>query len=441
MKKIERHEFLPSAIEIVEKPESPLGGVIIWTIFTLIISGIIWSVVGRVDVVATARGKIIPGGRLKSIQPLEEGIIKEIYVQEGQEVKRGELLLELDSTIKEADTQAIIKTLSLHKLEKRVTEGEIIGGAISLEDLLREYSELDKQKILSEYRYYLSREKNYTGMSDEVRLNILQAKSQLMISESNLLKTRSQRELLSKEEENYRYLKEIGGIKEVDWLKKETELNIVKHELNTRTYEVESRKTEILELEKQLENIALKRNMELSDKIVDLEKAILSLETDLIKISKGFDLKKLYSPVDGSINEIMMSTIGGVIDSGELLMTIVPDDTPLVIEMLVLNKDIGFIRKDQKVEVKLDTFPFQRYGTIEGIVEKISPDAFHDEVMGLVYRVMVSPKENNIIHEGKTITLVSGMTLTGEIKTGKRRIIEFFLSPLMKHTDESLKVR
>lgn len=441
MKKIDRHEFLPSAIEIVEKPGSPLGGVIIWTIFTLVITGIIWSIVGRVDVVATARGKTIPGGKIKFIQPLEEGIVKEIYVQEGQEVEAGELLVELDSTIKEADAQGIIKTLSLNKLEKRVTEAEIMGERVSLEGLFREYPGLDRQRVFSEHRYYVSREKNYTGMADGIRLNILQAKSQLMISESELLKTKNQLKFISKEEKNYRYLKEIGGIKENEWLKKESELEIIKHEVDTKVYEVESRETEVLELKKQLENIAVKRRVELSDKMMELEKNILSLETDLIKITKGFDLKKLYSPVDGSINEIMVSTIGGVIRSGEPLMTIVPDDAPLVIEILVLNKDVGFVRKGQEVEVKLDTFPFQKHGTIDGIVEKISPDAFHDEVMGLVYRVVVSLEKNNIIHEGKTITLVSGMTLTGEIKTGKRRIIEFFLSPLMKYADESLKVR
>lgn len=441
MKKIDKHEFLPSAIEIVEKPPSPLGGIVIWTLLSLLLTGIIWSIVGRVDIVATARGKVIPGGRIKSIQPLEEGIIKEIYVEEGQDIIEGELLVELDATIKEADAHAILKTLSMYRLERRITEIEIAGRSLSMEELLSEYPELDKKKVSSEYRYYLSREDSFRGMGDEIRLNILQAGSEHDIANSNFLKTQNQLKFLSKEEENYRHLKEVGGVRGNDWLRKLNELEVIKHELNTRKYEVENTKTEILELKKKLENMTIKRRMELANKMVELEKDILSLETDLIKITKGFDLKKLYSPVNGRVNEIMVSTIGGVIGAGDPLMTIVPEDTPLLIEVLVLNKDIGFVMKGQKVEIKLDTFPFQKHGTIEGIVNKISPDAFEDEVRGLVYRVMVSLEENNIRHQGEVITMASGMTLTGEIKTGKRRIIEFFLSPLMKYTDESLKVR
>jgi len=440
-RKIDRHEFLPSAVEIVEKPESPLGGLVIWLILSIVISGIFWSIVGRVDVVATARGRIIPGGKLKSIQPLEEGIVKEIYVEEGQKIKKGELLVELDSTVKEADAQAITKTLSLYKLEKRITETEINSEKVELEELFNEHPDLSRDKIYSEYRYFLSRENNFKGSLEEIKLNILQAKSQQNIARSNLLKTQNQLKLLEREEKNYSYLKEIGGIKENDWLKKKSELEITIHELNTRRYEIKNMETEVLELKKQMENLSVRRRMDLLDKMVELEKNILSLETELIKVSRGFHLKKLYSPVEGRVNEITISTVGGVVGPGSPVMTIVPEDSPLLIEILVLNKDIGFVKGGQKVEIKLDTFPFQKHGVLEGVVDKISPDAFEEKTMGMVYRVMVTPTNNNVKHLGKRVDLVSGMSLTGEIKTGKRRIIEFFLSPLMKYTDESLKVR
>jgi len=441
MKKIDKHEFLPSAVEIVERPPSPLGSFIIWTVFFFLLAGIIWSVVGRIDVVATARGRIVPEGRLKAVQPLEEGIIKEVFIEEGEVVESGQLLIEFDSTIKEADTVAIRKTLHLYRLEKQLMEAESEEKTLSIDKLFADYPELGKSKITSEYNYYLSREDEFRGDSEEIRLAIIQGKSQLDIAKSNLLKTQKQMAFLITEEGNYRLLKEIGGIKENDWLSKRSELDIVKQELNTRKYEIESVRTEVLELKKKLENIKLKRRSEISDRLMKLEKDILSLEGELIKGIKGFSLKKLYSPVDGRINEVRVSTVGGVVKPGESVVTIVPEDTPLIIKLLVLNKDIGFVEKGQGVEIKLDAFPFQKHGTLKGMVEKISPDAFEDERVGMVYKVSVIIAENNVLKGQDVISLVSGMSLTGEIKTGRRRIIEFFLSPLMKYTDESLKVR
>ena len=155
MKKIDKHEFLPSAVEMVEKPPSPLGSAVIWIIFTLIVSGILWSILGRINIVASARGRVIPEGRLKAVQPLEEGIIKEIFVEEGEVVREGELLVELDSTVKEADSVAIRKTLSLYRLEKQIIDAEMREELLPIEELFSDYPELEREKIAYEYSYYL----------------------------------------------------------------------------------------------------------------------------------------------------------------------------------------------------------------------------------------------------------------------------------------------
>ncbi len=136
-----------------------------------------------------------------------------------------------------------------------------------------------------------------------------------------------------------------------------------------------------------------------------------------------------------------LSTIGGVVTPAQPIMTIVPDNTPLTVEASVLNKDIGFVKVGQKAELKLDTFPFQKYGTINGLVTAISPDAFEDEKIGLIYKIKIEPEREYIMANGKKVNLTAGMSLNAEIKTGKRRIIEFFLSPVMQSLDESLKLR
>lgn len=161
----------------------------------------------------------------------------------------------------------------------------------------------------------------------------------------------------------------------------------------------------------------------------------------MVKAERHFNLRKFYSPVDGTVNALGVFTIGGVVSATKPMITIVPVNTPLIIEVNVLNRDIGFINLDQEVEIKLDTFPFQKHGILEGKVKKISPDAFEDEKMGLTYKVEITPTKNNVKHNGQEIILSPGMSLTAEVKTGRRRIIEFFLSPLIKYADESLTLR
>lgn len=349
--------------------------------------------------------------------------------------------MELDSTVKEADSSTIRKTLMLHKLEKEIVDMEMGGERIFLDKLLEAYPHLEEKKILSEYNHYQSREREYRGRLEILEVSLEQGNSKLKASESRLIKIENQIDFHEGEEKNYRYLKEIGGIKETEWRRKRNELETLRYDAEVQRHQVKSVKGELKELLKQIDSIAYKRRLELSDKLVDLEKNIISLENELIKVEKGVYLKKLYSPVEGRINEIGVSTEGGIVKPGEAIVTVVPLDSPLQVELLVLNRDIGFVEVGQSVEIKMDTFPFQKHGTMVGRVDKISPDAFEDERGGLLYRVEVEIDENNVINNGRPVELGSGMTLTGEIKIGKRRIIEFFLSPLMKYADEGLKVR
>ena len=172
-----------------------------------------------------------------------------------------------------------------------------------------------------------------------------------------------------------------------------------------------------------------------------MKRNIASVEGEAIKAKKMYELERLVSPVDGAVHGLAAYTVGGVVTPAQPVVTVVPEGTALIIEAMALNKDIGFLSPGQEAEIKLDTFPFQKYGTLKGRLVSISPDAFEDEKLGAVYRVRVEMQKTTFRVNGRDIEVTPGMSVFVEIKTGKRKIIEFFLSPIVKYAKESLTLR
>jgi hemolysin D len=177
------------------------------------------------------------------------------------------------------------------------------------------------------------------------------------------------------------------------------------------------------EAEKNLEALKKERERSILGEIVEKEKAISVPEGEFTKASRRSQLERLYSPVNGTVHGLATHTIGGVVTSAQPIITIVPDGTPLIVEALALNQDIGFIQVGQKAELKLDTFPFQKYGTIEAELSYVSPDAQEDQKIGLVYKIKLKPKRFTIRVRNKDVPLSPGMAVTAEIKRGERRVI------------------
>lgn len=173
----------------------------------------------------------------------------------------------------------------------------------------------------------------------------------------------------------------------------------------------------------------------------DKHKAATDIGAEIEQTSFRKDKQKIISPVDGYVSNLYFHTIGGVVTPAQKLMTVVPFSAPLILKATVLNKDIGFIKDEMPVSVKIDTFDFQKYGILKGNVRNISKHSTEDEKLGPVYEVFINPIETMFLVEGKQVPITSGMSLTAEIKISKRRIIEFFIYPLIKYLDEGIKVR
>lgn len=435
------YEFLPPSLEIETTPPSPVRRALIWIIFGLTISAFVWAYFGKVDEVAVARGKVIPDGRVKVIQPMETGVIKAIHVQEGQMVKEGQLLIELDPTIKQADVESSAKALSIHAADKErliaELKGETTGG--------RQWAigNKNKAKGINEFQKKLkdARESEYKSKEEALRLVIAQKDNALQASEAILKKLEKTSAILIEQEAAYRKLYEKDFIARADLLEKQKEFHTTVNEFEAQKKIVKQAIDSLDEAKKNLETLKKEREKALLTDIVEKEKNIIAIEGEAIKAKKRYELEKLCSPVSGTVHGIASYTIGGVVTPAQPIVTIVPDGTPLVVEAMALNKDIGFLKEGQKAEVKLDTFPFQKYGTIKGKVVSISPDAFEDEKMGPVYKIKIEMERLYIAVDSKKVPVSPGMAVSVEVKTNKRRIIEFFLSPIVKYADESLTLR
>ena len=152
-------------------------------------------------------------------------------------------------------------------------------------------------------------------------------------------------------------------------------------------------------------------------------------------------LTTIKAPVDGIIQEMEIHTVGGVVTPAQTLMKLVPSDSVLEVEAMVLNKDVGFVKEGQNVSVKIDSFPYTRYGTIRGELLHLSRDAVENEQLGLIYIARISMSRDTIRVEDKDIRLSAGMSVSAEIKTGRRRLIEIILTPFKEYASESLRER
>jgi hemolysin D len=449
-----RHEldFLPAALEIQEKPPSPLGRAIVWSIVAFISIAIVWAMIGEIDIVATAQGKIVPSGRVKVIQPLEIGVVRHIHVLEGERVQAGDLLIELDPTATRADLGRLEMELigarldqaRYRQLERMTAEASYDPEqrrAIVLElppELERQISASDialQTEMLksecSEHRARLatldntiaSREAELAALTEDVKK--LEGTLPLITRRADALKGLLAKKLAA--EQAWLELEE----KRID---QQQELAVQKN----RTRQVEA---SIREARQQREALDAEFRHQLLAKLSETDRRIDQLQQERVKAAQRTELQHLTAPVSGVVQQLAVHTIGGVVTPAQELMKIVPESENLEVEAWILNRDIGFVEEGQAAEVKIETFPFTKYGTIDADVIDVSNDAITDEKNGLVYAARVLLQKSAIKLEAKRVNLVPGMAVTVEVKTGTRRLIEFVLSPLLRYKQESLGER
>ncbi|OOH88440.1 hemolysin D [Pasteurellaceae bacterium 15-036681] len=442
----DENEFLPAHLELIESPVSALPKWIGRLIVIFLGIAILWAYLGKVEIVAVASGKILPSGRSKVIQPIETSIVKQSYIRNGQSVKKGELLLELTTLGVESDlsqAKSALKLASLNLLRQEALFSAIEQNSEPKLAVKNAYLDFSRDDALfeKEQRLVISQYQSWLAEKQKFKASIQQKEAEKQTVEIEIKKLTA---MLKYETERrndiYRLYKQTYASKH-EYFSQENRVIELENERSMQ-------QSRLNELDKQLEQIHKELKVfEYSfqrDVLSELHKANeqveqLALEVD--KFQQRQESSEIYSPVDGTIQQLQTYTIGGVVTTAQPLMTIVPQGEQLEIEAMVSNKDIGFIKKDQDVAIKVEAFPYTRYGYINGKVKYLSFDAVQDEKLGLVFPVTISMEQNYLNIDGNPISLIAGMSISAEIKTGERRVIDYLLSPLQTTIDESFKER
>jgi hemolysin D len=429
-------EFLPAVLEIQQAPPSPIGRAILWTILAVFTAGALWATFGRIDIVATAQGKIIPSGYSKTIQPYETGVIAAIHVQDGQTVKKGDVLIELDPTINRADRDRAVNEYQAARVEAARLRALIAGHDMfdAPADVDRSYVRLQQQLLRDQLAEYQAKVAAAQHLVD-------QRQAVLGQTQENILRLEATVPMEAERAAAYKRLLEHEAVTKMDFLQAEGQRIDKTQELAVQRRKLQQDRAALAEAEKHLRAMLSEFQQSKQAELSILETKAASLAQDVTKAGQKADLQRLTTPIDGVVQQLAVHTVGGVVTPAQPLLIVVPQEHPVEVEAQVENKDVGFVREGQPVEIKVEAFPFTLYGTIPGRVLTVSGDAAPIEKVGLVYPTRVSMDRGTIQVEGKQVHLTSGMAVTVEIKTGQRRVIEYLLSPLLKSVQESLRER
>ncbi|MDD3158738.1 HlyD family type I secretion periplasmic adaptor subunit [Anaeromusa sp.] len=448
----EEAEFLPAVLEVMETPPSPVGRAIQWTLFALVIAGLIWMVVGEVDEVAVAPGKLIPNGYVKMVQSEDKGVVRAIHVKDGDFVKQGQPLIELSPTASKADLERLRKEAAYYQLDIERLQAELTG---SLFQPSRQPG-LDPKDIDSQLTLYSSRMAEYRSRMAMAAADIAQQQSAVQIARTNLIKFQQQFEIARDKEDRIRSLLADNAVAYFTLLDHQSKRMELEQSLVSQQSEIAKSESALAQSLQNRDTTQSSWLKDINTKLVEDRKQLASYQEELKKAEEKNAYATLVAPIDGRVNQLAVHTVGAVVTEAQPLMTIVPEGTEVEVEVKVANKDIGFIYEGQQAAVKVDSFSFQKFGVLEGVVKSISPDAIDDQqgknaqaaaqggqsaASEPYYRVLVTLPKQTVNVFGREQYLLPGMTAQAEIKIREKRIIEFFMDPFRKYTSEALRER
>lgn len=420
------HEFKPLLVELEDRPQNPLGKSILYIVLFIIVFSIAWLILAKVDIVVSASGKVVPDGEIKIIKPLENGVIYKILVKEGDKIKANEPLILVDPSVSKVNLES--KKENLKALEDSLKRLNALSSQSELKDVSNAELSL-YQNQLNSFKTSI----NTYEFKIKQTINSLQAnKEELKRLEIEYKYTSSKLNRLSK-------VKDIIAYKDYENLlktKQDLQLQILVNK--NKSLELENK---LNELTKELESFKANFIAKNYDELLKTKNEIALLKADINAIEFQSLRQVISSPVDGYVGKLFINTEGSSVSNNEQLISIIPIDKPLIIKANVLNQDIGYLKKGQNVAIKITTFNFQKYGKLDGILEHIGNDAIKDEKLGDIFEIKVKPLKNHLIVDGEVKEIEPGMQVIAEVKVGKRRVIEFFIYPIIRYLDEGLSIR
>ncbi|WP_246667485.1 HlyD family type I secretion periplasmic adaptor subunit [Bradyrhizobium macuxiense] len=458
-------EFLPAALEIMETPASPVGRAIGATIILFLIIALGWSIVGHIDIVAVASGKVVPTGRTKTVQPLETGIVTAILVKDGDQVAAGQVVMRLDQTVATAERNHVSHDLLVSKLDV-ARLAALRAGLERDADPLPYFSppeEAPTAQISRTRAAMIEQASTQTNKLAAFDQQIAQKVAEGDEIAATIVKLEASMPFVQEEADVRQKAMAIEFGNKIAHLDAQIRLADQKNELVVQQRKAAENSAAGKSLERQREQAKSEyANKVLSD-LADAEQKVAGFSEDLIRDEQKLEQQVLRAPVNGTVQQLAVHSVGGVVTPAQQVMMIVPADSHLEVEAMVPNRDIGFVSAGQEAQVKIDTFNFTKYGLLHGKVLTVSHDAIvrdkpqdrsnptksqtaltdSSEPQGqeFVYAAQISLDQTRLEVEGRMVDLTPGMAVTVEIKTGSRRVIEYLLSPLLRYKQESLRER
>lgn len=428
--------FLPAALSLQDTPVHPAPRRLAFVLMGLFVLAIAWACLGEVDIVAVAPGRIIVSDRTKVIQPLEASVVKAVLVKDGEKVQAGQVLVELDPTMATADKANVQEQLKAARSEELRTQALLqqLAQDKPTAPVLTTNDGGTRLQLQAEWQDISARLSKLDSEANRRQAEIATVQASIGKLEATLPMARSR-------EADFTRLVDQGFISGHATQDKTRERIEMERDLATQRARLAEAQAAAAEARQTKGAFKAETQRALSDRFAQASTRRNQLEADQSKADQRERQTQLRAPVSGVIQQLAIHSVGGVVTSAQPLMVVVPDSSQVTAEVSIANQDIGFVNQGQVAEVKLETFSFTKYGTVHATVDTVTADAVTDEKKGSYYPATLTLGQKDMLIDGKRIPLSPGMNVTAEIKTGKRRVIEFLLSPVQRAGSESLRER
>ncbi|MEF1171747.1 HlyD family type I secretion periplasmic adaptor subunit [Vibrio sinaloensis] len=456
------NKLTPDELEYVDDKTAALllntpnsARIMLWIMVLFFVLAGVWASWAQIDKVTVGQGKVVPSSQIQVVQNLEGGLIKNILVQEGQKVEKGQQLLLIDDTrfrsdFREREQQVANLTASVMQLSASITSvaiNEDFDNNTWQNNVLINFNKLAFPPQLSEskpelvarqraeYRQDLDKLRNQISVVDQ---QVKQKQQDLIEIQARVRNLRDSYNFAKKELDITKPLADEGVVPKIELLKLQRQVNDTRRELTSSELKVPVLRSAIREAMLSRIDIAQKFRSEQQEKLNQAQDKLSAMTESAVGLEDRVNRTIVTSPVTGTVKTLYINTVGGVIQPGMDIVEIVPSEDTLLVEAKIAPQDIAFLRPELPTIVKFSAYDFTKYGGLEGTLEHISADTTTDEEGNSFYLVRVRTKETSL-NKDETLPIIPGMTASVDIITGKRTVMEYLLKPILGAKNNALK--
>lgn len=430
-----RHDeaaFLPDALTLSRSPVSPAGRHVLWLLIAMVSLIVLWAWFGRLDIVATAQGRIQASAGVPTLR--SAGTVQAVHVREGQRVQAGEVLIEFDDVVPRAQRMRL-------EAEREIWQQRRQRALALIEAIERDLAQPASAATTLSQAITLAESATLAARLAGMDAGLARRRADHEVALSTLSRLQRTVVIARQRARALEVLAREQYVTRNSYLERERERIEQEAALEAQYSRVREAASAITELTQQRLALYEEARQTALNRVLEASEQQAVVEQELVKARRLEQMTRLTAPVSGTVQQLTVPMAGVTIPDSQALLRIIPQGSPLEVTGLLPNKDIGFVRPGQRVQVKVETFPYVEYGTVHGTVVGVSQDALEDERQGLVYELRVALDRWDVMVGGISQPLAPGMAVTIEIKTGRRRVMDYFLGPLTEYATQTLRDR